>query len=190
MELVDIRNDPIDCITPAGVRAKGREWPVDVIVMATGFDAMTGTLNKIDIRGRQGRSLREKWTEGPRTYLGIMSAGFPNLFLITGPGSPSVFTNMLPTIEQHVDWVTDCIAAMRDQRRQSIEPRQDAEDAWVLHNEEVSGKTLKPACSSWYVGANIPGKPRVFLPYFGGFPAYIEKCNDVVAKGYEGFALR
>ena len=189
VELVDIKDDPIERITPAGIKAKGREWPVDAIVMATGFDAMTGTLNRIDIRGREGRPLREKWREGPRTYLGLMSAGYPNLFMITGPGSPSVFTNMLPTIEQHVDWVADCIRHMRDRQRQTIEPRQEAEDAWVVHNEEVSGKTLKPACSSWYVGANIPGKPRVFLPYFGGFPAYIEKCNEVVANGYEGFAL-
>ena len=189
VDLVDIKDTPIERITPAGVRVKGREWPVDVIVMATGFDAMTGTLNKMDIRGRGGRTLKDKWTEGPRTYLGVMSAGFPNLFMITGPGSPSVFTNMLPTIEQHVDWMADCIGHMRDHQRQSIEPTQAAEDAWVVHNEEVSGKTLKPACGSWYVGANIPGKPRVFLPYFGGFPAYIEKCNEVVAKGYEGFAL-
>ena len=189
VELVDIKDDPIERITATGVKAKGREWPVDVIVTATGFDAMTGTLNRIDIRGRKGQSLKQKWTEGPRTYLGLMSAGFPNLFMITGPGSPSVFTNMLPTIEQHVDWVADCIADLRDRQRTSIEPRQDAEDAWVIHNEEVSGKTLKPSCSSWYVGANIPGKPRVFLPYFGGFPAYIEKCNEVRAKGYDGFAL-
>ena len=118
-----------------------------------------------------------------------MSAGFPNLFMITGPGSPSVFTNMLPTIEQHVEWVSDCIVHMRDRQRQSIEPSETAEAAWVMHNEEVSNNTLKPSCGSWYVGANIPGKPRVFLPYFGGFPAYIEKCNDVVAKGYEGFNL-
>ncbi len=189
VELVDIKDAPIERITPAGVRAKGREWPVDVIVLATGFDAMTGTLNRIDIRGRSGRSLKEKWTEGPRTYLGLMSVGFPNLFMITGPGSPSVFTNMLPTIEQHVDWVADCISDLRDGQKKCIEPRQDAEDAWVVHNEEVSGKTLKPSCSSWYVGANIPGKPHVFLPYFGGFPAYIEKCNEVRAKGYDGFAL-
>lgn len=189
VELVDISNGGIERITQKGVRALGREFAVDAIVMATGFDAMTGALTRVDIRGRGGRSLKEKWTEGPRTYLGLMSAGFPNLFMITGPGSPSVFTNMLPTIEQHVDWVSDCIAYMRDHQRQTIEADKSAEDAWVVHNEEVSGNTLKPACGSWYVGANIPGKPRVFLPYFGGFPAYIEKCNDVVAKGYEGFSL-
>ena len=189
VELVDIRNEAIERITAKGVRAKGREWPVDVIVMATGFDAMTGTLNRIEIRGRGGLALKQKWAEGPRTYLGVMSAGFPNLFMITGPGSPSVFTNMLPTIEQHVDWVTDCIGHLRDHQRATIEPDQAAEDAWVVHNEEVSGKTLKPACSSWYVGANIPGKPRVFLPYFGGLPAYIERCDAVAAGGYEGFRL-
>ncbi len=189
VELVDISNSPIERITETGLRASGREFEVDAIVMATGFDAMTGALTRMDIRGRDGGSLKEKWSEGPRTYLGLMSHGFPNLFTITGPGSPSVFTNMLPTIEQHVEWVSDCIAYMRDHQRQSIEPSRDAEDAWVVHNEEVSGNTLKPACGSWYVGANIPGKPRVFLPYFGGFPAYIEKCNEVVAKGYEGFSL-
>ncbi len=189
VELVDISSGPIERITETGLRAAGRDFEVDAIVMATGFDAMTGALARIDIRGREGRSLREKWSEGPRTYLGLMSAGFPNLFMITGPGSPSVFTNMLPTIEQHVEWVSDCISYMRDHQRQSIEASASAEESWVAHNEEVSGNTLKPACGSWYVGANIPGKPRVFLPYFGGFPAYIEKCNEVVAKGYEGFSL-
>ncbi len=189
VELVDIGASPIERMTANGIRALGRDFDVDVIVMATGFDAMTGALSRIDIRGREGRSLKEKWSEGPRTYLGLMSAGFPNLFMITGPGSPSVFTNMLPTIEQHVEWVSDCIAHMRGNARRSIEPGVAAEDAWVMHNEEVSGNTLKPSCGSWYVGANIPGKPRVFLPYFGGFPAYVEKCNDVVAKGYDGFVL-
>ena len=189
VELVDISNSPIERITAAGVCAKGREFAVDAIVFATGFDAMTGALNRIDIRGRGGRSLKDKWTEGPRTYLGLMSAGFPNMFTITGPGSPSVLTNMLPTIEQHVDWVCDCIVHMRDRQQKVIEPVIAAEDAWVAHNAEVSGGTLKPSCSSWYVGANIPGKPRVFLPYMGGFPTYIEKCKAVVANGYEGFTV-
>ena len=189
VELVDISQSPIENITPTGIRAKGRDWPVDAIVFATGFDAMTGTLARIDIRGRSGRALRDKWADGPRSYLGLMSAGFPNLFTVTGPGSPSVLTNMLPTIEQHVEWITDCITYMRDRQKASIEPSVAAEDAWVAHNAEVAGGTLKPSCASWYVGANIPGKPRVFLPYMGGFPTYIEKCKAVVAAGYEGFAL-
>lgn len=189
VELVDISDDPIERMTTAGIRAKGREFHVDAIVLATGFDAMTGTLSRMDIRGRGGRSLKDKWADGPKTYLGLMSAGFPNLFTITGPGSPSVLTNMLPTIEQHVEWVADCIAYMRDRQKSAIEPGIDAEEAWVAHNEEVSGRTLKPSCGSWYVGANIPGKARVFLPYMGGFPAYIEKCDEVVRNAYEGFAL-
>jgi cyclohexanone monooxygenase len=189
VQLVDISNSPIERITPQGVRANGREIDVDVLVLATGFDAMTGALTRIDIRGRNGMSLKEKWAEGPQTYLGLMSAGFPNLFMITGPGSPSVLTNMLPTIEQHVEWVSDCIGHMRDHQKSVIEPRREAEVAWGIHNAEVAGNTLKPSCSSWYVGANIPGKPRVFLPYMGGFPTYIEKCNEVVRNGYDGFVL-
>jgi cyclohexanone monooxygenase len=158
-------------------------------VFATGFDAMTGSFAKVDIRGHGGLTLQQKWEEGPKTYLGLMVAGFPNMFLITGPGSPSVLSNMIVSIEQHVDWVTDCIAYLRAHDAASIEATQDAEDNWVAHVNEVAHNTLYPQANSWYMGANIPGKPRVFLPYIGGIPAYRAICNEVAAKGYEGFAL-
>jgi cation diffusion facilitator CzcD-associated flavoprotein CzcO len=187
--LVDVSERPIEAITPTGVRAHGREHTIDALVLATGFDAMTGALSKIDIRGRDGRALKDKWAEGPRSYLGLAIAGFPNLFTITGPGSPSVLTNMLPTIEQHVEWIADCIAWMRAQKLERAEASVEAEDAWVAHNREVAGNTLRSTCSSWYVGANVPGKPRVFMPYIGGFPVYIEKCRDVASKRYDGFVL-
>jgi cyclohexanone monooxygenase len=187
--LIDIGQSPIEAITPCGVKAKGREYEVDAIVFATGFDAMTGALLKIDIRGRGGLPLSEKWSAGPRTYLGLGVAGFPNLFTITGPGSPSVLTNMLPTIEQHVDWIADSIAYLRARNFGRIEPSVAAEDEWVAHVGDAAGRTLRYTCGSWYLGVNIPGKPRVFMPYIGGFPKYIQKCNEVAAAGYEGFVL-
>src|SRR3954468_17801330 len=186
--LVNIRNAPISAITPNGIVTVGKAYQVDAIVFATGFDAMTGSFSKIDVRGRRGLTLKEKWEEGPKTYLGLMVAGFPNMFLITGPGSPSVLSNMIVSIEQHVDWVADCIAYQRDRGIACMEATQDAEDKWVAHVNEVAHNTLYPQANSWYMGANIPGKPRVFLPYIGGIPAYRAICNDVAAKGYEGFA--
>jgi cyclohexanone monooxygenase len=186
--LIDVSEAPIEAITREGVRASGREHKVDAIVFATGFDAMTGALTKIEIRGRGGLPLREKWSAGPRAYLGLATAGFPNLFTITGPGSPSVLTNMLPSIEQHVDWIADCLIALRDKGVTVIEPMGEAEEAWVGHVGEAAGTTLRSSCSSWYVGANIPGNPRVFMPYIGGLPAYIERCEAVVQADYEGFA--
>jgi cyclohexanone monooxygenase len=158
-------------------------------VLATGFDAMTGSVARIDIRGRDGRTLNQKWAEGPRTYLGLMSAGFPNLFIITGPGSPSVLSNMIVSIEQHVDWITDCIAHMRDRGLDSIEADIRAEDDWVAHVNEVARGTLYPQANSWYMGANIPGKPQIFMPYIGGVGAYRQICNDVAAQGYAGFVM-
>jgi len=187
--LVDIRDTAIERITPTGLRVKGTDHAFDCLVLATGFDAMTGALLRIDIRGRGGVALKDKWSEGPKAYLGLTMAGFPNLFTITGPGSPSVLTNMLPSIEQHVDWIADCLAAMRQKGATVIEAEKSAEEAWVGHVGESAGNTLRSTCSSWYVGANIPGKPRVFMPYIGGLPAYIERCEAVVAKGYEGFAF-
>jgi cyclohexanone monooxygenase len=187
--LVDISDEPIEKITPTGLRAQGRDYTFDCLVLATGFDAMTGALLRIDIRGRGGVALKDKWREGPKAYLGLTMAGFPNLFTVTGPGSPSVLTNMLPSIEQHVDWIADCLAAVRAKGATVIEAEQQAEEAWVGHVGESAGNTLRSTCSSWYVGANIPGKPRVFMPYIGGLPAYIERCEAVVAKGYEGFRL-
>jgi len=187
--LVDLQATPIEAITPAGVRTSGAEYALDSIVFATGFDAMTGALSKIDIRGRGGVALKQKWSEGPRTYLGIMIAGFPNLFTITGPGSPSVLSNMVVSIEQHVDWIADCLAYLRERRLALMEATLDAENAWVAHVNEVGHQTLFPLANSWYMGANIPGKPRVFMPYIGGVGPYREICDEVAAKGYDGFVL-
>jgi cyclohexanone monooxygenase len=187
--LVDIKSDPIQEILPHAVRTSAKEIEVDALVLATGFDAMTGSVAKIDIRGRNGQTLNQKWAEGPKTYLGLMSAGFPNLFIITGPGSPSVLSNMIVSIEQHVEWITDCIAWMRDRDLVAMEARKDAEDRWVAHVNEVAHTTLFPQANSWYMGANIPGKPQIFMPYIGGVGHYRQICNDVAAKGYEGFTM-
>jgi cyclohexanone monooxygenase len=187
--LVDIKSGGIEEITANGVRAGGKEYEIDALVLATGFDAMTGSVARIDIQGRDGRTLNQKWAEGPRTYLGLMSAGFPNLFIVTGPGSPSVLSNMIVSIEQHVDWIADCLSYMRERDLATIEASPEAEDNWVAHVNEVAYTTLYPQANSWYMGANIPGKPRIFMPYIGGVGAYRQICNDVAAKGYEGFAL-
>src|SRR4030081_2549689 len=187
--LVDIKFNPIEEILPNAVRTGDRDYEVDALVLATGFDAMTGSVARIDIRGRNGQTLNRKWAEGPKTYLGLMSRGFPNLFIITGPGIPSVLSNMIVSIEQHVDWITDCIAYMRDRGFEAMEAKQDAEDNWVAHVNEVAHGTLYPQANSWYMGANIPGKPQIFMPYIGGVGAYRQICNDVAAKGYEGFAM-
>ena len=187
--LVDVRRDPIEAIAPSGLRTREAEYALDSIVFATGFDAMTGALLKIDIRGRAGHTLQGKWAAGPRTYLGLAVAGFPNLFTITGPGSPSVLSNMIVSIEQHVDWIADCIASLRDTPRGAIEATIAAEDRWVAHVNEVGDGTLYPLASSWYTGANIPGKPRIFMPYVGGVGAYRKKCDEVAARDYDGFTL-
>ena len=187
--LVDIRANPIQEIVSHGVRTTAKEYELDALVLATGFDAMTGSVAKIDIHGRGGLTLNRKWAEGPKTYLGLMGAGFPNLFIITGPGSPSVLSNMIVSIEQHVDWIADCLACMRTRGLEVIEAEKAAEDKWVAHVNEVASGTLYPRANSWYMGANIPGKPRIFLPYIGGVGAYRQICNEVAAKGYEGFAM-
>jgi cyclohexanone monooxygenase len=171
------------------VRTSDHDYAVDSLVFATGFDAMTGALLKIDIRGRAGQTLAEKWAAGPRTYLGLAIAGFPNLFTITGPGSPSVLSNMIVSIEQHVDWIADCVAYLRARDRGVIEATGEAEDAWVAHVNEVGHMTLYPLARSWYMGANVPGKPRIFMPYVGGVGVYREKCDAVAAAGYAGFRL-
>jgi len=191
VRLVDVRSSPIEAITSHGLRtADGTEYPLDMIVFATGFDAMTGSLQKIDIRGTGGRSLADKWGEGPRTYLGLQSAGFPNLFIITGPGSPSVMTNMPVAIEQNVDWISDCIGYLRTHGLDRIEARPDAEEGWVDHVNEVASLTLYDQANSWYIGANIPGKKRVFMPYVGGMIEYRKHCDESARKDYEGFELR
>jgi cation diffusion facilitator CzcD-associated flavoprotein CzcO len=187
--LVDVRSTPITEITPAGIRTATEEFAVDVIVFATGFDAMTGPLLRPDITGAEDVKLRDKWAAGPRTYLGIATAGFPNLFTITGPGSPSVLVNMLVAIEQHVDWVADCIAYLRARGLASIDATVEAEDAWVDHVNAVANLTLFPSANSWYMGANVPGKPRVFMPYIGGLPRYTETCDAVAHDDYRGFTL-
>ena len=186
--LVDLRSEPIEAITANGVRTAEREYPVDAIVYALGFDAMTGTLAKLDIRGRGGLTLKEKWAHGPVTYLGLTIAGFPNLFTITGPGSPSVLTNMVMSIEQHVEWIAAAISWLDARGLATIEATPEAEAEWVAHVAEIAHTTLYPLADSWYMGANVPGKPRVFLPYVGGFDAYVAACNDSAANDYRGFA--
>jgi cation diffusion facilitator CzcD-associated flavoprotein CzcO len=188
VELVDVSQAPIEEITPSGLRAGSREYELDCIVFATGFDAMTGALLHIDIRGRDGIRLRDEWAEGPRTYLGLGVAGFPNMFTITGPGSPSVLTNMVVSIEQHVNWISDCLRYLEENGHQRIEATPEAQGEWVAHVNGIADFTLFPSCNSWYLGANVPGKPRVFMPLVG-FPPYAEKCDEVAAKGYEGFLL-
>jgi len=188
VELVDLRDTPIEAITPTGIRTTEGEHELDCIVYATGFDAMTGALLRIDIRGRDGLPLQEAWAAGPRTYLGLGVAGFPNLFTITGPGSPSVLTNMMVSIEQHVNWIADCMDHLRRQGHRTIEASEPAQDLWVEIVNAMAGITLFPTCNSWYLGANVPGKTRVFMP-FVGFPMYAEKCTQVAQDGYEGFVL-
>ncbi len=187
--LVDIRTHPIEAITARGLRTSDAEYEFDALVFATGFDAMTGALLAIDIRGSQGVSLRDEWEGGPRTYLGLQVAGFPNLFTITGPGSPSVLSNMLISIEQHVDWISDCLEYLRERDLTTIEATPEAQEAWVEHIRQLGEKTLYPLANSWYMGANIPGKPRVFMPYVAGVGPYRKRCDAVAAAGYEGFAL-
>lgn len=189
VELIDVSKTPIDRITSFGVSHQDVDYQFDAIVFATGFDAMTGALSNIDIRGKDGQSLKEKWDGGPQTFLGLTTHGFPNMFTITGPGSPSVLTNMLPSIEQHVNFISDCISYMKENGHSKIEPEMTAELDWGLHVNEVAGVSLRSTCASWYVGANVPGKPRVFTPYIGGFPRYVERCKSVVDNGYEGFSL-
>jgi cation diffusion facilitator CzcD-associated flavoprotein CzcO len=189
VHLVNLRRTPIAEVTERGIRTSDREYEFDAIVYATGFDAMTGALTRVDIRGRDGASLAGEWAAGPRTYLGIASAGFPNLFMITGPGSPSVLTNMMMSIEQHVDWVTDAIAALNEAGLSAIEPTRQAQDDWVDHVNEIAAYTLFPKANSWYMGANVPGKTRVFMPYAGGLDVYRGKCDQVAGNGYEGFTL-
>ncbi|MEM8766388.1 MAG: NAD(P)/FAD-dependent oxidoreductase [Pseudomonadota bacterium] len=189
--LVDLRRGGIEHITERGVQTAQGAFEFDVLVYATGFDAMTGALLRMDIRGREGRSLAEHWDHGPRTYLGLQMSGFPNLFTVTGPGSPSVLSNMLVSIEQHIDWICACINHLDQQGATTIEATEAAEDAWVRHVFEVADGTMLTAesCNSWYLGANIPGKPRIFMPYVAGVGPYRLQCDEIVADGYRGFAI-
>ena len=188
--LVDIKAEPIEAITANGIRTRNAEYPLDIIVFATGFDAMTGAFLRMDIRGRDGVLLADAWAAGPRNYLGLQVAGFPNLFTVTGPGSPSVLCNMPVAIEQHVEWITDCIAHMRKHGFNRIETTAAVMDAWVAKVNAAAAATLLPqAKHSWYLGANVPGKPRVFMPYAGGMAHYRKICAGVAARNYEGFVL-
>lgn len=187
--LVDVRSAPIEAITPSGLRTADGEYELDAIIFATGFDAMTGAILDIDVRTTTGLTMQKKWAAGPRTYLGLMVAGFPNMFVITGPGSPSVKANMVVAIEQHTDWIADCIETARGRGVSRVDATVEAEDSWVEHVNEVADSTLYPRANSWYVGANIPGKPRVFMPYVGGFDRYKVKCDEVAANGYEGIEM-
>jgi cyclohexanone monooxygenase len=189
VKLVDVSKTPIERFTKEGIEVDGTEYPLDVIVCATGFAAMTGSFDRMKITGRNGLTLAEKWRGGPRAYLGVASKGFPNLFMITGPGSPSVLASMIQAIEQHVDWMLDCMAHLRDVGASTVEPIQQYEDDWIEHVNEVSKVSLRSTCSSWYVGTNIAGRPRVFMPYIGGFPVYVQKCNEVMSNGFEGFVI-
>jgi cyclohexanone monooxygenase len=188
VDLVDVRAAPIETITPSGLRTTDGAYEFDDLVLATGFDAMTGALTRMDIRSVGGVLLKDAWAAGPKNYLGLCVAGFPNLFIIAGPGSPSVLTNMLPSIEQHVNWIGDTVDYLRRKGLKRIEAEPAAQEAWVAHVNETAAPTILPTCNSWYLGANIPGKPRVFMPYLG-FAPYVAKCEEVVAKGYEGFML-
>jgi cation diffusion facilitator CzcD-associated flavoprotein CzcO/acetyl esterase/lipase len=189
VRLVDLRTHPIATITESGIDTMDESFEFDAIVYATGFDAMTGAIVAVDIAGRDGATLKEKWANGPSTYLGLTTVGFPNFFTITGPGSPSVLSNMAVSIEQHVDWVTDCLDHLRTQGFETIEPTEMAEAGWVQHVNDCAAITLYPTANSWYMGANVPGKPRVFLPYVGGVDVYRAACDEVAAKEYLGFTL-
>jgi cyclohexanone monooxygenase len=189
VRLVDINRKPIVRVTPAGVELADEHVELDTLILATGFDAMTGALKDIDIRGSNGQSLRDKWAHGPKSYLGLLIAGFPNLFMITGPGSPSVLSNMMVSIEQHVDFICDCLAYMQGQGHSRFDTSLDKEDEWGTHVNAVANATLFPKAGSWYMGANIPGKPRMFMPYAGGVGAYREICDAVARDGYRGFSF-
>lgn len=187
VHLVDLRKTPIVAITPKGIKTTEKEYEFDAIVYATGYDAVTGAVTRIDIRGKGGVSIKDKWAAGPQTYLGLAMAGFPNLFLITGPQSPNVFTNMAPSIEQHVEWVAKAIEHARKNDVVEMEAASAAEKAWVAHTNALAESTLYVETNSWFMGANVPNKPRVLLGYVGGFAPYVDKCDEVAAKGYEGF---
>jgi len=187
--LVDVRKTPIERITEGGIQTSEAEYPLDAIVFATGFDAMTGSFLKVDIRNASGTRMREEWSAGPRTYLGLSVHGLPNLFLVAGPGSPSVLSNMVGSIEFHVEWIADCLTYLRDNNLERIEAGLGAQNDWVDHANEVANLTLFPRAASWYMGANVPGKPRVFMPYIGGVSRYRQRASEVAEKHYEGFEL-
>ncbi len=188
VHLVDVRSTPIETFTPTGLRVGDTSYDFDIVVLATGYDAMTGSLLRVDFEGRSGQRLTEAWSAGPVTYLGLTVPGFPNLFTVTGPGSPSVLTNMIMAIEQHVEWISDCIVYLTANGLATIEASAQEATAWVGHVNRVAEATLFTTCNSWYLGVNIPGKPRVYMPLMG-FPDYVRRCDEVAADGYRTFAL-
>jgi cyclohexanone monooxygenase len=189
VRLVDLRKTPIQSVQAHGVQTTETFFELDALVCATGYDALTGAVLNIDIRGRGGLALKEAWAHGPRTYLGLMTHDFPNMFIITGAGSPSVLVNMVVGIEHHVEWITQCLLHLKDQGIDTIEPTREAQDAWVEHVNEAADKTLFPKANSWFLGANIPGKPRVFMPYVAKIGMYRRECQEVADNGYRGFVL-
>ena len=189
VDLVDIRETPIERITEAGIQTTEKQYPFDLIVFATGFDAVTGPLIALNVTGTNGQTLKDIWADGPQSYLGLMIAGFPNLFTVNGPSSPSVLTNMLQSIEHHVDWIVDCIDHMEKQGLTRVEADADAQLAWAHEVAELASKTLYTKANSWYMGANVPGKPRVFLMYIGGLDRYVERVEAIVREGYAGFTF-
>ena len=190
VRLVNLRRTPLTEITPSGVRTSEETFEFDAIVFATGFDAMTGALVNVDIEGRDGITLKDKWKDGTRTYLGLMVHGFPNFYTITGPASPSVFSNMMVSIEQHVELIGTILSHLRDNHKSAIEATKEAEDFWVEHNNEAGAATLYPLANSWYMGSNVPGKPRVLMPYIGGVGVYRQECDEIVADNFRGFTMR
>ncbi|MGK0478953.1 MAG: cyclohexanone monooxygenase [Ilumatobacter sp.] len=189
VRLVDLRKTPLVSMDGAGISTTDEHFDFDVVVYATGFDAMTGAVTRVDISGVGGKKLVDEWVGGPQNYLGLCVAGFPNFYVVTGPGSPSVLSNMMVSIEQHVEWISDLMEYMRDNDKSTIDPTPDAQEEWVRHVAEAGDSTLYPLANSWYMGANVPGKPRVFLPYIGGCGPYRETCDEIAADGYRGFAL-
>jgi cyclohexanone monooxygenase len=189
VQLVDLKETPILRMTSDGIATSEGEMAFDMVIFATGFDALTGAAGRIAITGRGGETLRGNWAGGPQTYLGLTCTGFPNMFLVTGPGSPGPLSAMVRSIEQHVDWIGDCMVQMRDEGYELIEALPEYQDEWMDHVQEVAGGTLYPRANSWYIGANVPGKPRKFMPYIGGVGVYRQKCDEVASAGYEGFML-
>ena len=189
VSLVDVSDDPIEKITTNGLMTQTAEFELDVLIFATGFDAMTGSILRVEITGREGLTIQEKWAAGPRTYLGLTVPGFPNMFTISGPGSPSVLTNMIISIEQHVEWISDCIEWLDSRDASTIEAEISSEEEWVKHVNAKADRTLFPSCNSWYLGANVPGKTRVFMPLLG-FPGYARRCEEVASNNYEGFVIQ
>ena len=190
ISLIDLNREPLDEFITNGLSTDKSIYDLDVIILATGFDAMTGTLFNIDIQGRNNIKLKDKWAEGPKTYLGLSIESFPNLFTISGPGSPSVLTNMIVSIEQHVNWIFDCLKFMKNNKKTIIEASLEAEKKWVKHNQVVSTDHVRSSCSSWYIGANIKDKAKIFMPYVGGYSNYVEKCKQVSENNYEGFIVK